>query len=170
VRGLVAPEQWLKWSQAGPRRPAWPLGGGHGLSHGSQHRSGERWTAVLLGDSRARSRARRPRTAAAAAAPRATAPLNAAAAAAAAVANPQALAATYAVRALLSFFSRLDKELVAPFQPLLEDPDSLTPVRSSGLLDWIGLDWIGLDWIGDVARRGAAPPARARGGSWSLIE
>lgn len=42
----------------------------------------------------------------------------------------QALAAAYAARALLMFWARLDRELVAPFQPLLEDPDSLTPVRA----------------------------------------
>jgi hypothetical protein len=41
----------------------------------------------------------------------------------------QGLVATYLVRALLAFFGRLDRELVAPFQPLLEDPDSLKPVR-----------------------------------------
>jgi hypothetical protein len=30
---------------------------------------------------------------------------------------------------MLQFFGRLDREVVAPFQPLLEDPDSLKPVR-----------------------------------------
>ncbi|GBF93095.1 dolichyl-phosphate beta-glucosyltransferase [Raphidocelis subcapitata] len=38
------------------------------------------------------------------------------------------LAGTYVCKALVQFFTRLDKELVAPFQPLLEDPDSLKPL------------------------------------------
>jgi hypothetical protein len=43
----------------------------------------------------------------------------------------KALLATYALRLLLAFCARLDRELPAPFQPLLEDPDSVKPVSEA---------------------------------------